>query len=90
MLSWPCVVLGAGRGRLVRQLLGGDAGDRRPGVCSACSIVLWGLDALVGTGAGLAPKAGEAHVDATVLAFTMLLHLATARCSVGPAPTSAW
>jgi predicted permease len=84
------VALGAGRSRLVRQLLAETLVIAVPGGLLGLLIALWGLDALVGLAPASLPRLGEVHVDATVLAFTMLLTLATAVLfGLGPALTSA-
>lgn len=69
--------MGAGRARLLRQLmieslllalLGGGAG---------LLIAYWGVDALLTLGGGVIPRADEVTVDARVLGFTLLISLLT-------------
>jgi putative ABC transport system permease protein len=69
--------LGAGRGRLVRQLLTesmllGVAGG-------ACGLLLavWGIEALVALEPQGIPRLAEVRVDPMVIAFTMAVSLAT-------------
>ncbi|MCG3161860.1 MAG: hypothetical protein JMDDDDMK_03075 [Acidobacteria bacterium] len=69
--------MGAGRARLLRQLmieslllalLGGGAG---------LLIAYWGVDALLTLGGGVIPRADEVTLDARVLGFTLLISLLT-------------
>jgi predicted permease len=84
------VALGANRARLVIQLLAETLVIAVPGGLLGLLIALWGLDALVGLAPTSLPRLAEIHVDAAVLAFTVVLTLATAILfGLGPALSSA-
>lgn len=84
------VALGAGRWRLVRQLLAETLVIAVPGGLLGLLLALWGLDALVGLAPAALPRVSEVGLDATVLAFTLAVTLATAVVfGLGPALTSA-
>ena len=70
--------LGAGRGRIVRQLLTENALLSLLGGAVGLSIAYAGVPALVALLPADVPRAGEIRVDAFVLAFAVLVSLATA------------
>jgi putative ABC transport system permease protein len=83
------VALGAGRGRLVRQLLAETLVLAIPGGLLGLLIALWGLDVLVGLAPAALPRVAEVGVDTTVLAFTVAVTLLTAIAfGLGPALTN--
>lgn len=69
--------LGAGRGRLIRQLLAESVLLAVIGGSLGVLLAKWSLKALTGIGAFHLPRADEIHLDATVLAFTVALSVAT-------------
>src|SRR5581483_9128114 len=64
--------LGAGRGRIIRQLLGESVTLGLAG--GLCGVVLsaWATSALAQLGAASLPRAAEIHPDLRVLAFALL------------------
>jgi putative ABC transport system permease protein len=68
---------GAGRGRLVRQLLTESILLALLGGAVGVIIAILGIDALVGFGANVIPRSSEIGVDARVLGFTVLLSMLT-------------
>ncbi|MGH9664136.1 MAG: ABC transporter permease [Bryobacteraceae bacterium] len=78
--------LGAGRARLVRQVLSESALLSLAGGVLGFLLSLWGQDALLAMipAEGI-PRMGEIHMDFRVLGFTLLISLATALLS-GLAP----
>ena len=73
------VALGAGRGRLVCQLLAESALLSVGGAALGMMLAVWILPALLALApAGKIPRSGEIHIDAAVLAFTMALALISA------------
>ncbi len=72
------VSLGAGRGRLVCQLLTESVVLSFAGGALGLLLAIWAVPALLALApAGTLPRAGEIHVDAAMLAFTMGLSLLT-------------
>jgi putative ABC transport system permease protein len=69
-------VVGAGRGRLVRQLLTECILLALMGGAVGVILAILGIDALVGFGAKIIPRSSEIGVDARVLGFTVLLSTA--------------
>jgi predicted permease len=63
--------LGAGRGRLVRQLITESLVLALAGGVAGLALALFGVRALLALGAGELPRAAEVQVDATVLLFAM-------------------
>src|SRR5262245_60636428 len=68
--------VGAGRGRLVRQLLTECILLALMGGAVGVILAILGIDALVGFGANIIPRSSEIGVDARVLGFTVLLSTA--------------
>ena len=68
--------VGAGRGRLVRQLLTECILLALIGGAVGVILAILGIDALVGFGANIIPRSSEIGVDARVLGFTVLLSTA--------------
>jgi predicted permease len=80
------VALGAGRSRLVRQLLIETLVIAVPGGVLGLLLAIWGLDLLVAAAPQGLPRLSEIAIDRTVLAFTTLVTLATAAAfGLGPA-----
>ena len=80
------VALGAGRGRLIRQLLAETLVIAIPGGLLGLLLAVWGLDALVALAPQGLPRLQEIAIDPTVLAFTLAMTLATAVLfGLGPA-----
>jgi len=70
--------LGAGRGRLVRQLLHESLLLALVGGGAGVLLAYWGVDALATLAAGVLPRAGEIRVDGAVLSFAVGVSVATA------------
>lgn len=84
------VALGAGRARLVRQLLAETLVIAIPGGLLGLLMAMWGLDALVGLAPSGLPRAGEIGVDGMVLGFTAIVTIGTAAAfGLAPALSSA-
>jgi len=84
------VALGASRGQLVRQLLAETLVIAVPGGVLGLLLALWGLEALAGLAPAAVPRVKEVGIDVAVLAFTVLVTLATALAfGLGPALASA-
>jgi putative ABC transport system permease protein len=80
------VALGAGRARLVRQLLIETLVIAVPGGVLGLLLAFWGLDLLVAMAPQGLPRLSEIAIDQTVLAFTTFVTLATAASfGLGPA-----
>jgi predicted permease len=78
--------LGAGRSRLIRQLLAETLVIAIPGGMLGLLLAVWGLDALVALAPRGLPRLQEIAIDRMVLAFTMAVTLVTAALfGLGPA-----
>ncbi len=71
------MALGAGRGRLVRQLLVESVVLGLGAGALGLLLSLWGLDALLALVPPELPRLGEVHLDGRVLAFTFCVSLGT-------------
>ena len=69
--------LGAGRGRLIRQLLAESVVLAIAGGVLGAFLGKWGLDAITRIGDLPLPRSGEIRLDGVVLGFTVLLSIAT-------------
>jgi putative ABC transport system permease protein len=80
------VALGAGRGRVLRQLMAETLVIAVPGGILGLVLAIWGLSALVAVAPAALPRVREIGVDPTVLAFTIGITLLTAMLfGIGPA-----
>lgn len=80
------VALGAGRARLVRQLLLETLVIAVPGGLLGLALAFWGLETLVAAAPQALPRVSEIAIDPMVLAFTMGVTLVTALLfGLGPA-----
>ncbi len=79
------VALGAGRGRMIRQLVTESLVVAAAGGVAGLVLGLWGVDALVAMAPADAPRLDEVRIDTTVLAMTALLTAVTGLV-VGLAP----
>jgi predicted permease len=69
--------LGAGRGRIVRQLLTESVLLAVAAGAVGLALGGWGLEALLAAWPGVLPRVGTIGIDARVLAFTLVLAVAT-------------
>src|SRR5256714_7431377 len=69
--------LGAGRGRLVRQLLTESVILAVCGGITGIILARWGLDALLALAPTNLPRMSEIHLDSTVLLFSLALSVVT-------------
>jgi predicted permease len=81
------VALGAGRWRLARQLLTESLLLGLGGGLLGLLLANWSLAGILALQAGRLPRADEVQIDGTVLAFTLLISLATSML-FGLAPVS--
>ncbi len=70
--------IGAGRGRLLRQLLTEALLLGAAGGALGLLVARWGLDALLASAPANLPRAGEIALDGRVLAFALVLSVGTA------------
>ena len=78
--------LGAGRGRLVRQLATETVVLSMIGAGLGLALAAWGVDSLLALAPDGLPRAGEIGVDLRVLSFTLFLALGTGlACGLAPA-----
>src|SRR6185312_6497072 len=70
--------LGAGRGRLVRQLLTESAILALAGGALGVAFAYWAKQALVDAGRVIMPSMGAAHIDLGVLGFALAISIASA------------
>lgn len=71
------LALGASRGRVIRQLLLESLVLALVGACGGLLVAGWGLDLLVMLAPRELPRMADVSIDGRVLAFTLLLGLAT-------------
>ncbi|HEX5707633.1 MAG TPA: ABC transporter permease [Pyrinomonadaceae bacterium] len=71
------IALGAGRARLVRQMLTESLLLSLAGGALGLLVALWGIDLFVSLSPGDIPRLGEVGLDARLLGFTLVVSLAT-------------
>lgn len=71
------LAMGAGRGRLIRQLLTESALLSLLGGAVGLMIAYWGITGLVKLATGILPRANEVSLDGRVVGFTIALSLLT-------------
>ncbi len=71
------MALGAGRGRLARQLLTESVIVGVLGGALGLLLAAWGLDLMLGLAPSNAPRMAEVRIDGAVLAFTIVASLVT-------------
>jgi putative ABC transport system permease protein len=69
--------LGAGRARLLRQLLTESGLLAAAGGAAGAAVAAWGIELLRAWNPGNLPRIQEVHLDARVLGFTLLVSLLT-------------
>ncbi len=69
--------LGAGRGRIVRQLLTESVALALIGGSLGVLIALWGVDALLTLNPNVLPSTANVTINATVMTFTLIVSLLT-------------
>jgi len=69
--------LGAGRYRLVRQLLTESTMLSIVGGAAGLLLAVWGIDSITALGPGNIPRLNEVHIDGRVLGFTLLTSMLT-------------
>jgi len=82
--------LGAGRGRIVRQLLTESALLAAAGGLAGVLLAGWGVQALIAVAPPSAPRLHQVRVDGWVLAFTASITLLTAAVSALAPAVAAW
>jgi predicted permease len=70
--------LGAGRGRLVRQLMTESVLLSGIGATVGVALAYWGTSALLNLSGDLLPRSGEIRMDGSVLLFTLVVAVVTA------------
>ncbi|HEY7545964.1 MAG TPA: ABC transporter permease, partial [Blastocatellia bacterium] len=71
------LALGAGRGRIIRQLLTESLLISIAGAGAGLLFALWGTDFILAFSPGSIPRASEITIDSSVLLFTLFLSVAT-------------
>ena len=69
--------LGAGRRRIVQQLVTESVMLSVAGAVIGCALAAWAVDAIVAAGPTGLPRLNEIHIDARVLAFSALVAVVT-------------
>ena len=71
------VALGAGRGRLIRQLLTESTVLAVLGGIAGIALATWGVEAIRATNVQVLPRQGEIGMNGTVVAFSLVLSVVT-------------